>query len=135
MQVHPQQIAPGEQFTLSYFIRNHTDGATYYVRAVVYDLETGAVLSTLNLAQSPANARLFIKTAEAPTDPTGYGRNIYAIATVYTDSTYTTKSQDYEEQEQYFLVKNERIFAGGGGVAVDYDLIRDIATKAAQNAV
>lgn len=135
MQVHPQQISPGEQFSIFYFLRNHTDGATYYVRAVVYDVSDGTVLATLDLTQSPTNSRLFIKTAEAPSDPTGYGRNIVAIASVYTDSSYTTKSENYEEQEQYFLVRNQPMFGlGGGTIDIDYERIREILAKEADKA-
>ena len=31
MQIHPAQISPGENFDLFYFLRNPTDGTTYYV--------------------------------------------------------------------------------------------------------
>src|SRR4051812_21979151 len=114
MQSAPSQISPGESFDLFYFIRNHTDATTYYVRARIYDVRTGELLDTLDLAQSSTNARLFIKTATAPVDPTGYGRSIVSIASVYTDSGYTTKSENYEEQEQYFLVKTLAPLGGGG---------------------
>src|ERR1043165_263120 len=117
MQVHPSQISPGESFDIFYFIRNHTDSTTYYVQAKVYDVRTGELLATENLAQSPTNSRLFIKTIHAPPDPSGYGRNIVAIATVYTDSGYATKSQNYEEQEQYYLIKSAQTMFGGGGIA------------------
>jgi hypothetical protein len=117
MQVHPQQLSPSEAFDVFYFIRNHTDATTYYVRAVIYDVRTGAILTSVNLEQSATNARLFLKTLEAPPDPVGIGRNIVAIASVYTDSSYSTKSQDYEEQEQYFLIKAvPPLMIGGGGV-------------------
>src|SRR5262245_1560266 len=117
MQVHPSQISPGEPFDVFYFIRNHTDSTTYYVRARVYDVRTGELLSTHDLTQSPVNSRLYAKTIDAPPDPTGYGRNIVAIATVYTDSGYTTKSENYEEQEQYYLIKGQvPVFGGGGGI-------------------
>jgi hypothetical protein len=105
MQIHPSQISPAENFDVFYFIRNHTDLTTYFVQGKVYDIRTGAVLQTANLTQSPNNSRLFAKTIQAPADSGSIGRNIVAIATVYTDSGYTTKSTDYEEQEQYFLVK------------------------------
>lgn len=117
MQVHPAQINPAEAFDVFYFLRNHTDGATYYVRAVIYDVRTGELLTTVNLTQSPTNSRLFITTLQAPPDPVGIGRNIVAIATIYTDSGYTTKSPDYAEQEQYFLIRSvPQITVGGGGV-------------------
>jgi hypothetical protein len=126
MQVHPAQISPSESFDIFYFVRNHTDATTYYVRGVVYDLRTGEVLATHNLSQSATNARLFIKTIEAPADPNGYGRNIVAVATVYTDSSYTTKSENYEEQEAYYLVKAAPVFMGGGGSGLSARDVREI---------
>jgi hypothetical protein len=48
MQVHPSQISPGENFDLFYFLRNPNDTTTYYVQAVIYDVRTGAILSTVH---------------------------------------------------------------------------------------
>jgi hypothetical protein len=116
MQTHPSQISPSENFDIFYFLRNPTDTTTYYVQAVIYDIRTGAILKTVQLAQSLNNPHLFTAVAAAPADPQGVGRNIVAVATVYTDGAYTTKSTDYEEQEQYFLVKTPSpIVVGGGG--------------------
>jgi flagellin-like hook-associated protein FlgL len=134
MQVHPSQISPGEPFDIFYFIRNHTDSTTYYIRAKVYDVRTGELLATHNLTQSAINTRLFTKTVDAPPDPVGYGRNIVAIATVYTDSGYTTKSTDYEEQEQYYLIKAQVPFVGGGG-GVDYRTVREIIQEELKTAL
>jgi hypothetical protein len=54
---------------------------------------------------------------QAPADSVGVGRNIVAVASLHTDSGYTTKSPDYEEQEQYFLIKAvPAVFGGGGGL-------------------
>ncbi len=128
MQLAQSVISPAEDFDIFYFLRNHTDGTTYYVRGVVYDVRTGAILLTTNLAQSATNSRLFSSTVQAPADSAGYGRNVVAIATVYTDSGYTTKSQDYEEQEQYFLVKAIAPNFGGGG-GVDYRVMREIVDE------
>jgi hypothetical protein len=105
MQVAPNQISPGEPFDIFYFVRNPLDSTTYFVRAKVYDVRTGELLSTIALDQSPTNSRLFIKTVQAPPDPSGYGRNIVAIASVYLDSGFTQQSDSYEEQEQYYLIK------------------------------
>lgn len=128
MNVRPSQISPSEPFDVFYFLRNHTDGAAYYIRAVIYDVRTGDVLATSNLSQSPTNSRLFSATLQAPPDPVGIGRNIVAIATVYTDAGYTTKSENYEEQEQYFLVRDVPLMLGGGG-GVDYRIVRDIVSE------
>jgi hypothetical protein len=117
MQVASQQVTPGENFNIFYFVRNHTDGATYYIQAKIYALDTQELLGTHSLSQSPLNSRLYYKTVTAPGDQAGYGRDIVSIATVYTDSGYTTKSGDYEEQEQYFLVKPLPFVGGGGGIS------------------
>jgi hypothetical protein len=39
-----------------------------------------------------------------------------SIASVYTDSSYSTKSNGYEEEEQYFLVKEDRQFGATDGL-------------------
>src|SRR4026208_1780199 len=105
MQIAPQQETPGENFTVVFFVRNHTDAATYSIQAKLYALDTQELLTTVPLSQSPINSRLFYATVNAPGDQAGYGRDIVSIATVYTDSGFSSKSSDYEEQEQYFLVK------------------------------
>jgi hypothetical protein len=128
MQVAPNQISPGEPFDVFYYLRNPFDGGTYYVRAKIYDVRTGELLSTVALDQSPTNARLFIKTVQAPPDPSGYGRNIVAIASVYTDSGFTTQAESYEEQEQYYLIKSVAPALGGGG-GVDYRALREMVDE------
>jgi hypothetical protein len=127
MQVAPNQISPGEPFDIFYFVRNPLDSTTYFVRAKVYDVRTGELLSTIALDQSPTNSRLFIKTVQAPSDPSGYGRNIVAIASVYTDSAFTEQSESYEEQEQYYLIKAVPPVLGGGGV--DMRAIREMVQE------
>src|SRR5437016_8412844 len=124
MQVAPNQISPGEPFDVFYFVRNPLDSTTYYVRAKIYDVRTGELLDTIALTQSSINARLFIKTVQAPPDSSGYGRNIVAIASVYTDSAFTLQSDAYEEQEQYYLIKAVAPMLGGGGV--DYRALREM---------
>lgn len=135
MQVHPSQISPGEPFDIFYFVRNHTDATTYYVQAKVYDVKTGELLATHALTQSPVNARLYSKTIDAPPDPVGYGRNIVAIATVYTDSGFSSKSENYEEQEQYYLVKSVLPFAGVGGGGIDPHTLREIVQEELKTAI
>jgi len=127
MQVHPGQISPGQTFDLFYLLRNPVDSTTYYVRAVVYDLRSGDVLATQNLSQSTNNTHLFTATLQAPADSVGYGRSIVSIASVYTDASYTTKSDGYEEEEQYFLIKEDRSFGGGG---MDYKSLERLIDKA-----
>jgi hypothetical protein len=127
MELHPYEISPGQPFSILFFIRNHTDPSTYYVRARIYDVATGELLSTVDLTQAATNSRLFTATTQAPPDPVGYGRNIVAIATVYTDASYATRSDAYEEEEQYYLVKTTAPVLGGGGV--DYRVLREIVQE------
>lgn len=117
MQVLPSQITPGEYFDVFYFFRDPSDASTHYVQAKLYDLRTGALLSTFALEQASDNSRLFIKKTQAPNDAPGYGRNIVAIATVYADSDYAAQDLNYAEQEQYFLIKtaSPMVIGGGGG--------------------
>lgn len=115
-------------FDCFYFIRNPFDSNTYYVQAIVYDVRTGDILATQNLTVLATNSRVYAATIQAPADSSGYGRNIVAIASVYTDSGYTTKSPDYEEQEQYFLVRAETQVMGGG-IGIDYREVRDIVKE------
>jgi hypothetical protein len=132
MQVAPNQISPGEPFDIFYFVRNPLDSTAYFVRAKVYDVRTGELLSTIALDQSPTNARLFIKTVQAPPDPSGYGRNIVAIASVYTDSGFTQQSESYEEQEQYYLIKSVSLVLGSGA-GIDMramrEMVEDVVSK------
>ena len=126
MQQYPNQIAPNQPFDIFYFLRNPTDSTTYYIRAVIYDVRSGTVLLTANLTQLPTNSRLFSATVQAPADSSGIGRNIVAIASVYTDAGYTTKSTDYEEQEQYLLVRSIAPNFSGGAVGIDYQELRSM---------
>lgn len=107
------------------------DNATYYVRAVIYDLKTGQVLATQALTQTATNPRLFVATLQAPGDQGQIGRNIVAIASVYTDAAYTTKSEAYEEQEQYYLIRSPiSVIPSGGGGGVDAETVREIVSDA-----
>ncbi len=132
----PNQLIPSQPYTLSYFITDHTDSNTYYVRAVVYDAITGDVLDTQNLTRQTSNTRLFSKVAQAPGDPSGHGRRIVVVATAYTDSGYTTKSDLYQEQsENYIVVKAGAGLTLGGGGGVDYYIIREIFAEELKKAL
>jgi hypothetical protein len=128
--VSPNQLIPSQPYTLSYFITDHTDNNTYYVRAVVYDAQTGEILDTQNLTRQTTNTRLFSKTTQAPGDSSGHGRRIVVVATAYTDSGYTTKSDLYQEQsENYIVIKAGAGLTLGGGGGIDYYIVREIFTE------
>ncbi len=122
------QIAPQENFPIVYLIGDPFDATTYYVQAIIRDSGTGATLITKNLTNG--GSRRFSGIVQAPSDPSGLGRFIDVTTSVYTDSGYTTKSQNYEErQETYLVTPRWSIALGGGvggGVAFDYEKIRTI---------
>lgn len=125
------QLTPSFPFTLSFFLTDHTDLATYYCQAIVYDSTTGEILNTVNLDKSSTNDHLFSKVAQAPGDVSGHGRSITVVATAYTDSAYTTKSPLYQEQSEVHIVKSEKLLGGSGGYAsIDYRVIKDLIDEA-----
>lgn len=125
----PNQLIPSQPYTLSYYITDHTDAATYYVQAVVYDATTGAVLDTQNLTRQSTNTHLFSKIAQAPGDSSGRGRRIVVVATAYDDSGYTSKSTNYQQQsENYIVVKPGAGVTLGGGYGIDYGMIGEFFT-------
>lgn len=121
----PQQIVPGQPFTVSYFIRDPFDANTYYLQAVMYEVSTGAILKTVNLTPTVSNSRLYTATIDAPGDSYGFGREVMVIASVYTDSLYTTKSENYQEQEQVYLIKADTTFVGGGSDSGNMELLSE----------
>lgn len=123
----PNQLIPSQPYTLSYYLTDPSDSNTYYVRAVVYDAITGAVLDTQNLTQQTTNSHLFSKVAQAPGDSSGHGRRIVVVATAYTDTGYTVKADTYREQsENYIVIKAGAGLSLGGGGGVDYRIIQEI---------
>jgi hypothetical protein len=68
--------------------------------------------------------RRFTKAWRVPSDPTGEGRDILITYTVYTDSNYTTKADNYGEKFADYRIEHMPKNLGGGGVDVDYKKIR-----------
>lgn len=124
-----QQVAPSTSLRIVYLIQDHTDTNTYYVRSVVRDSVTGAILATVNLADT--GDRRFYGHFQTPNAEDMY---IDITTTAYSDSGYTIKSPDkYEVLEQYFvktLWGMQFGGAGGGsrgpGEKIDYKLIKKL---------
>lgn len=134
------QISPQETFPIVYVLSDPNDTGTYYVRSVLRNSATGAVINIANTAfvnLTNQGNRRFTKNISAPNDPGGQGLWIDITTTVYTDSGYTTKSDVYAEQNDRFLVQvrwNTGLGVGGGGYSnanegassIDYKKIKEL---------
>jgi hypothetical protein len=116
-------LRPQRNFTIVRQIANHTDTATYYVRAVIRDSYTDVILDTLDLDDK--GGQRFTKNWVIAPDPSGLGRDISIVTSVYTDSGYTTKSENYGDEENSHLIEDKEIGRGGGS-GVDSRTVRRI---------
>lgn len=120
------QIRPQETFPVLYQISDPSDSNTYYVRAVLRNSATGAILKVanlnyVNLTVDSGNSRRFSKNIQAPNDAAGTGFWMDVTISVYTDSGYTTKSTLYQENIDKYLVQerwNPFMASGGGGTTM-----------------
>lgn len=114
------QIRPNEAFPIVYLLSDPSDTATYYVRSVMRNSVTGAILKIanknfVNLVVDPSNSRRFSTKIQAPGDPGAQGTWIDITTSVYTDAGYTTKSINYMETIDRYLVQERWTVSWGGG--------------------
>lgn len=112
------QLSPQETFPIVYTLSDPGDTSTYYVRAVMRNSVTGAIIRVNNLNYinlTDQGNRRFSKNIQAPTDSSGQGLWIDIVVSVYTDSGYTTKSLNYQELETKYLVQQRWNMALNGG--------------------
>ncbi len=107
------RLIPSRTFTVVRQIGNHTDTGTYYVRAVVRNAYTDEILTTLDLDDK--GSQRFKKDWLVPPETSGLGGFISIITSVYTDSGYTTKSENYADEENTYLWATLETGSGGGG--------------------
>ena len=122
-------LQPQATFVVVRQIANHTDTATYYVRAVVRNAYTDTVITNLDLEDK--GSQRFKKNWHVPADPSGQGFYISIVTSVYTDSGYTTKSENYGDEENTYLIQ-ERVLGSqkvGGGGGVDARTVRRIISE------
>ena len=97
------QLNPSESFPIIRILVDNQDSNTYYVQAVVRDAVTDAILSTVNLAN--VGTRRFRTMWKVPYDNVyNTGRHIVITTTVYTDSGYTTRSENYYDEVQQYII-------------------------------
>jgi len=122
------QLNPREVFTIVRQIEDHTDTNTYYVRAVVRNAKTDALLENVDL-DSKGDQR-YSKDYIVPTDVSGNGFWISIITSVYTNSGYTTKSDNYGDKLDTYLVQERYQFNPNYpipvGPDIDYNRVRKI---------
>lgn len=106
------QLAPGDNFTIVRQIPNHLDSNTKYVRAVVRNAFTDVILETVDLTDKGSNR--FKNEWKVPADPSGQGFYISIVTSVYSDSGYTAKDENYGDDENTYLVLARQLQKGGG---------------------
>jgi hypothetical protein len=124
-------LQPQAYFTVVRQIANHTDAGTYYVRAVIRNAFTDAIIETLDLTDK--GSQRFKKDWMVPADTSGQGFYISIVTSVYTDSGYTTKSDNYGDEENTYLVQErvKPLMRGGGGISARdvRDIIKEELAK------
>lgn len=123
-------LDPGEIFSIVRQLPDPSDSSTNYVRAVIRDAKTDATIDTVNLTDRGSrrfsgNWNVYSKRSD--------GFWIAVTTTVYTDAAYTTKSSNYAEEMQTYLVER-RIQFGEGGAGVSYRRVKEVVTEALKEA-
>lgn len=125
-------LQPNNSFTVVRQIPNHLDTATYYVQAVIRNAYTDVILATLELDNK--GSQRFKKDWSVVSDPSGQGFYISIVTSVYTDSGYTTKSENYGDDENTYLVQDRitvgRVGGQSGGIDT-FDLRRVVKEEMA----
>jgi hypothetical protein len=125
------QLQPREQFTVVRQIEDHTDSTTYYVQAVIRNARTDALIATINLDDN--GDRRFSKAWLVPADVSGRGFWISILTSVYTDSGYTTKSSNYGDKMDTYLIQDRYVFNPNyplpTGQDIDYKRIEKIVSN------
>lgn len=121
------QLNPLEQFTIVRQLDWAADPNTYYVQAVIYNVQNNAVIAKVNL--SSLGSQKFSQAWQVLGNPGMMGFYISIVTTVYTDSGYTQVSPTYSTDEHTYLVQQRYVPAlgpNGGGIEFDYKMIRKL---------
>ncbi len=119
-------LHPQKNFTVVRQIANHLDTDTNYVRAVIRNAYTDAIIETLDLTDK--GSQRFSKNWRIPADPSGEGFYISIVTSVYSDSGYVTKNSNYGDEENTYLIEDKVITAHGGS-GVDSRTVRRIVEE------
>ncbi len=118
-------LQPQAAFTVVRQLANHLDTDTYYVRAVIRNAYNDEIIETLDLTDR--GGQRFSQNWQVAPDVSGFGFYVSIVTSVYTDAGYTTKSENYGDEENTYLVQDRiKPQRGGGGGGVDSRTIRKI---------
>lgn len=123
-------LNPREYFTIVRVLGDPLDSGTYYVRAVIRNAKTDALIETVDLEDK--GDRRFSMPWQVPADSSGEGFYIVITTTVYTDSGYSSVSANYTEEAGTYLIQDRynHAFGGhGGGPDIDYKRVRKIVQE------
>ena len=118
-----QILLPGTPHYITWNKQNLLDSATYYPQAVIKHKQSEATLATLDLESFSSDR--YGKQWNVVQDPTGQGREISIIITIYEDANHTQVSRIYGAWETDYLIYQLRPATGGGG-GTDYNVVRRI---------
>lgn len=121
------QLRTGNNFTVVRQIANHLDTDTNYVRAVIRNAYSDAIIETLDLDNK--GSQRFSKSWRIPQDPSGNGFYVSIVTSVYTDAGYTTKNQNYGDEENTYLVADAQSSIGKGSTGIDARTVRRIIAE------
>lgn len=110
-----------------------TVGNTYYVQAVIRNAYTDTIIGTLKLTNK--GSQRFKFDWKVPEDPSGEGFYVSIVTSVYSDSAYTTKSTDYGDEENTYLVSDKPRTSRGGGQGLSRSDVREIMREEIKKAL
>lgn len=134
------QVNPNENIQIAYLFADPTDVTVYFVKAVMRNTASGAIVGSVNLTMSASNTRRFTGQLAAPANTSAAALYIDITATPYTDNTYTTQLTTYPETIQLYQVAQRWSYAlagggGGGSGFANFDwtkllkLLKDVLTE------
>ncbi len=129
--IQPQSVLP-----IARLLKDPFDTATYYVQAVIRNARLNTTIAIVNLITQ--GNRIYAANWQTPADSSGQGFFITITTSVYTDSGYTTKSDNYGEEQDIFLIYDRQhyvqslgqqisaLISGVQGSEIDYAKVRKI---------
>ena len=117
-------LLPSTIHSITWQKQNLADTATYYPQAVIKDKKGDTTLATLDL--SSLGSDRYGVSWKVPQDPTGLGREISIIITIYENEAQTVVSGIYGAWETDYTIYELKPLGAGVGTSVDYKYIAEL---------